>query len=139
MGLGTRHSLMICQNFKKIGHLPSSNNLDKLDDGSGLLETLAKQRASWHKSCRDKYNKTKIKRLLGKESKQIETATANSRLLRSNNLDLTDTANSKDEAVCFFCDEISNLKDLVVQAPLALIPKLGQLHWNYKMESCLQN
>ena len=38
-------------------------DLAKLDEGEGIAETLLKHNASGHKSCRVKYNATKLKRL----------------------------------------------------------------------------
>ena len=35
----------------------------ELDEVEGIAETLLKHNASWHKSCRVKYNATKLKRL----------------------------------------------------------------------------
>ena len=49
------------QGFYEAGEL----HLDvaELDEGEGIAETLWKHNASWHKSCRVKYNTTKLKRL----------------------------------------------------------------------------
>jgi len=38
-------------------------DLAELDEVEGIAETLLKHNASWHKSCRVKYNVTKLKRL----------------------------------------------------------------------------
>ena len=50
------------QGFFAIGALPFDVKQNQLDDGSGLFNTLSKHEASWHKSCKDKINSTKLKR-----------------------------------------------------------------------------
>jgi len=50
------------QGFFAIGAFPFDLNQNHLDDGSGLCKTLIKHEASWHKSCKDKINSTKLKR-----------------------------------------------------------------------------
>ena len=49
------------ESFYEAGEL--HRDLAKLDEGEGIAETLLKHNASWHKSCRVKYNATKLKRL----------------------------------------------------------------------------
>ena len=68
----------------------------------GIAETLLKHNASWHKSCRVKYNVTKLKRLEikrkpieGKVSLQLDDSGKRTRS------DLAST--SVGEEVCFFC------------------------------------
>jgi len=46
-------------------------------DGSGVENTLLKNKASWHKSCKDKVNSTKLKRAQ-KRREQEEDATSHS-------------------------------------------------------------
>ena len=48
--------------FQDLKLLPSSFNIDCIDDGSGMEETLLKRKASWHKSCRDLFSNTKLER-----------------------------------------------------------------------------
>ena len=49
-------------NFEKIGELSEKIRLNCFDDGNGIANTLLEKKASWHKSCRDQYNKTKLSR-----------------------------------------------------------------------------
>ena len=46
--------------FQKLNSLPVNVNLDKLDEGSGIAETLQSHAAMYHKSC---YLKYKVRRL----------------------------------------------------------------------------
>ena len=48
--------------FSKIGCLPRSLNLSRLDDGEGIEATLKQNKAKWHDSCRLRYNKTQLRR-----------------------------------------------------------------------------
>ena len=74
----------------------------ELDEVEGIAETLLKHNASWHKSCRVKYNVTKLKRLErkrkpieGKVSLQLDDSGKRTR---------SDLASaSVGEEVCFFC------------------------------------
>ena len=81
------------KSFYKAGEL----NLDsaELDEVEGIAETLLKHNASRHKSCRVKYNVTKLKRLERKR-KPIEGKV-------SLQLDDSGKRTRSDLAVCFFC------------------------------------
>jgi len=50
--------------FQKLNSLPSNVNLDMLDEGSGIAETLKSHSAKYHKSCYLKYSSSKVQRLL---------------------------------------------------------------------------
>lgn len=48
--------------FQDLKLLPTTFNIDLIDDGAGMEETLLKHKASWHKSCRDLFSNTKLER-----------------------------------------------------------------------------
>jgi len=48
--------------FSELGELPQDMDLQQLDEGQGIAATLAAHQAKWHKSCRVKYNTTKLQR-----------------------------------------------------------------------------
>ena len=60
--------------FNEIGCLPKSVNLNALDDGTGIANTLVQNHAKYHKSCYLRYNSTMLKRVqkqqLDEEDKQ---------------------------------------------------------------------
>ena len=62
LGAGYKSMAENLQGFFAIGALPFDVKQNKLDDGSGLFNTLSKHEAPWHKSCKDKINSTKLKR-----------------------------------------------------------------------------
>ena len=51
--------------------LPVDLDIERLDDGEGIEATLIKNKAKWHKTCRDRYNQTRITR--ARKRKQPET------------------------------------------------------------------
>lgn len=87
--------------FKDLNCLPTSINLDSLDDGSGLQSTLMKNNARWHKSCYLKFNSTELKRAQKRISQddQIEDTGSAKKATRTS---LPCSIGMK-EQVCFFC------------------------------------
>ena len=49
--------------FKELGFMPISVNIDQFDEGNGNEDTLKRNNACWHKRCRCKINTTKLKRM----------------------------------------------------------------------------
>ena len=47
--------------FNELNELPISLNLNRLDEGNGIEQTLLEHNAKWHKSCHMKFNTTKLK------------------------------------------------------------------------------
>ncbi|KAK0048182.1 hypothetical protein Bpfe_022442 [Biomphalaria pfeifferi] len=84
--------------------------LTRLDDGDGVEETFMKKKASFHMSCRLKYNTTKLKRKLascdpGEESVIVKNVTR--REQRSSGDGVVDK-----DLSCFLCDKKAPSKDL---------------------------
>ena len=48
--------------FKKLGCLPRTINLSRLDEGEGIEASFQHHKAKWHDTCRLKFNKTKLQR-----------------------------------------------------------------------------
>ena len=48
--------------FDKLGCLPRSINLSRLDEGEGVEASFQHHKAKWHDMCRLKFNKTKLQR-----------------------------------------------------------------------------
>ena len=62
--------------FQKLNSLPMNVNLDKLDEGSGIAETLQSHSAMYHKSCYLKYTSSKVQRLQKRLSVTSDAATS---------------------------------------------------------------
>ena len=85
--------------FNKIDSLEF--DINRLDNGSGIKETLIYENASWHKTCKVKYNKTELVR--ANKRKRISLSTENE---VSKKITRHSTNNSYPESKlqCFFCD-----------------------------------
>jgi len=53
--------------FAAVGALLRGIDLTRLDDGSGLFSTFSKNRAKWHKSCRNTYSQRELDSKLAKQ------------------------------------------------------------------------
>lgn len=74
--------------------------VEQLIDGSGIENTLLKNKASWHKSCKDNINSTKLKRAQ-KRREQEEDATSHSPMKTRTSLADEGRLN-ENESKCFF-------------------------------------
>lgn len=89
--------------------VPFDIGLDQLDDGSGIENKLLKNKAAWHKSCRDKVNSTKLKRAQ-KRSNQENTTSHSS--VKTRGTSSGDEATIETESKCFFCHEVGGTAGL---------------------------
>lgn len=110
--------------FAEHGQLPSAiRNLDQLDDGSGISQTLVAHAAKYHKSCKNKYDSQKAERLSGEKKQQgrpqcSDNAPSTSKLTRSS-LVCSDV-----KKVCLFCDEGEDKDKLVTASTLGIGPTI---------------
>ena len=62
----------LSQNLRKFNRLGiKTEELDRLDDGRGLEETLKANEAAYHRSCYLKYNDDKVKRAAKRKSQEL--------------------------------------------------------------------
>ncbi len=72
--------------FNELGLLPNSFLLSRLDEGSGVEAALSANNARYHKTCRLRYNKTKLDRA---ERRHLKIApTKKRKLLPARELDI---------------------------------------------------
>ena len=69
----------------------------RINDGNGFQATMMRHQASWHKTCRLKFNHTKLDRL-------------NEKLLQEKDLQGMQTRSTYEtfdlkDAICIFCDQ----------------------------------
>ena len=50
------------EEFQKIGSVPVNLNVDELNNGQGIAETLQQRKAQWHKTCRNAFSNIKLER-----------------------------------------------------------------------------
>lgn len=103
-GAGYKTLAELIVGFDKIGCLPTSINISRLDHGDGIEETLQRHKAKWHDSCKLLYNRTKLqraeKRKKPPEDAADDSADSPKRFTRK-------SAGEKSASVetCFFCDK----------------------------------
>lgn len=98
--------------FKELGIIPLNVCPDELNDGSGISETLQKNKAQWHKTCRNLFSDLKLQRQI-KRASGAETSSdiRSPKKLRTSYIPAVSPA-EQDEPVCFFCDEKAGYEGL---------------------------
>lgn len=84
--------------FNKIGCLPRTLNLSRLDEGEGIEAAFRLHSAKWHDSCRLQYNKTKLQRAVKRKALPEDEPGA-----RKSTRQSSEHAPSTEK--CFFCDQ----------------------------------
>ena len=90
------------ERFQDLNSLPVQFDIQGLDDGTGIADTLLSHRASWHDSCRTKFNSTQLKRAEKRKS-ACDDELAIDRAKKSTRKCTLVGCEAPD--VCFFCDE----------------------------------
>ena len=89
--------------FHDLASIPVALDIRRLDEDNGVRSTLEKRKAKWHKSCRIKFNTTKLRRAEKKDCSDLDEPTSNKftrmsiKERKPENIDL-----------CFFCDRPSS-------------------------------
>jgi len=83
-------------NFSELGDMPINVDIKQLDDGDGIEATLMRHRAGWHKTCRLKFNQTKLERLQKRTKEKTSSSVVHTRSSHGS-LDLKDDK-------CFLCE-----------------------------------
>ena len=110
--------------FQAHGHMPMNIDIRTLDDGDGIEATLMRHHASWHKTCRLKFNQTKLERLgmrstleeeeeeegINNKKEGDEKGSLQEEKCKQNEVSAMQTRSSHEivdlkEAKCFLCDE----------------------------------
>ena len=88
--------------FEALGHMPIDTGIERLNDGNGIEATVMIHHASWHKTCRLKFNQAKLERLQRKSVEEGKAQSGTSSTVhthsRKGKVVLTD-------ATCFLCNE----------------------------------
>ena len=92
--------------FQLLGYMPMNLNIERLDDGDGIEATMTRHQACWHKTCRLKFNQTKLNRLAKKVTmqKKKDESEDTSKPLGMQTRSSQGIADLE-EARCFFCNE----------------------------------
>ena len=89
--------------FSEIRSLPIPINVEKLDEGGGIAETLMQRKAKLHKSCRNKFSNMKLKRADKRKRQEEPESPQRSKFTRA----CSGATTSKAEKSCFFCGSSS--------------------------------
>ena len=73
-GVGVGYSSFVCalEEFRKLESLPVSIDVSLLDDGSGIEDTLSRNKAKWHKNCRLLFGNLQLDRAKKRKSSEVE-------------------------------------------------------------------
>ncbi|KAK6187414.1 hypothetical protein SNE40_005450 [Patella caerulea] len=88
-------------NARDVGFNPLQIDFDRLDDGSGIEQTLRTHQACWHKLCKNEYSKLKLDRWRKRVAPREEKPEASPRKTRRMDGDQSKTG---EEDTCLFCD-----------------------------------
>ena len=86
--------------FKDLGIVPMDLDVEKLDEGIGIQETLMIHSAKWHKTCSLKFNQQALQRVSRKQTKQRSQNAGTSGVQTRSAFSHTTALD-----LCFFCNE----------------------------------
>lgn len=95
------------EKFKSLGIQPIAVDIADLNDGDGISQTLAKNSAKWHSSCRLKCSASRLSRLQSAPTSDTRSDPRNVPFTRRPDALNVEPAHS---AKCFFCDEVATEK-----------------------------
>ena len=105
LGAGYKSLADNIKSFQDLDEIPIKFDPQKIDDGSGIENSLFQNKASWHKSCRNKLNTTELKRARKRKACEDEREQGNSPSKTRRTSTLHSSSNRKrNEPKCFFCD-----------------------------------
>ena len=67
------------ESFNDLGFMPLGIDITRLNDGSGISNTLMSQNASWHKSCWSKFDQQKLERARKRKPEDLESSPVKTR------------------------------------------------------------
>ena len=95
--------------FCNLGSIPLNIDIARLDDGSGISQTLQSNDAGWHKSCRLLFCTMKLQRVQKRaEKRKQETGNLDSPSpdkMRGSPRNTRSSPEVCTQPVCFFCDK----------------------------------
>ena len=96
--------------FHALNEMPIKLDPARLDDGGGIEETLRRNKAQYHQSCRFKFNSTKLKyaglRATKRKAESAQPVECQTKLTRT----------SLKSQMCFICDKEAPSSELTRQA-----------------------
>ena len=106
--------------FYAINEMPIVLDPARLDDGGGLEETLRKNKAQYHQSCRLMLNNTKLERARKRRAEHVQPEECQTKLCRT----------ILEKTVCFICDKEASSSEL---------RQVMTMNLNNKLNECARN
>ena len=97
-GVGYKTIADNIKGFDKVGCLPKTINLSRLDGGVGIETTFRQHQAKCHDSCRLQFNKTKLERAEKRKSRIEDNTAASKKFTRQSIEEVPHSTKT-----CFFC------------------------------------
>ncbi len=92
------------QSFSALGGIPNNLDIESLAQDGDIEKALSTNKASWHKSCRAKYNKTKIEQAQKRKFTSAKNDGNPPKLSRK-------VGDQSASSACLFCDRIVDKDD----------------------------
>ena len=97
---------------KELSKVPFNVVPEQFDDGSGIEETLQKNKSQWHKTCRNKFSDFKLDRLK-KRASEPDIANSGVTPVKLRRFSIQGAhATGQDVSLCFFCDRGAGIAGL---------------------------
>ena len=116
--------------FHQLGVVPMGINISRLDDGSGIEQTLINNKAKWHKTCYNSCNEGKVsraqKRAASEHFADFQSSPIKSKLRSFTNPGMVDL-DQEDTNICFFCGRWIDKQDLHKAATKDLDAKVRKI------------
>jgi len=105
--------------FHAINEMPIVLDPARLDDGGGIEETLRRNKAQYHQSCRLMFNNTKLERARKRRAESAQPVECQTKLRRT----------SLEGQTCFICDK---------EAPSSKLRQVMTMNLNNRLNECAQ-
>jgi len=105
--------------FHAINEMPIVLDPARLDDGGGIEETLRRNKAQYHQSCRLMFNNTKLERARKRRAESAQPVECQTKLRRT----------SLEGQTCFICDK---------EAPSSELRQVMTMNLNNRLNECAQ-
>ena len=97
---------------KELSKVPFNVVPEQFDDGSGIEETLQKNKSQWHKTCRNKFSDFKLDRLK-KRASELDIANSGVTPVKLRRFSIQGAhVTGHDVSLCFFCDRGAGIAGL---------------------------
>ena len=105
---------------KELSKVPFNVVPEQFDDGSGIEETLQKNKSQWHKTCRNKFSDFKLDRLK-KRASEPDIANSGVTPVKLRRFSIQGAhATGQDVSLCFFCDRGAGIAGLHVVTTMGM-------------------